>query len=363
VRILLAIPSLRCGGSERVMSILANHWAAAGHDVAVATFEPPERDFFALDPNVRRFVIGTTGGGGVDWMRANAVRLRELRSAISAWKADVVLSFLYTMNLLAIGAGRGLAPVVVAERTDPRFNPIERWQAALRRLLYPRAAAVVVQTEDVLEAWARVVARGAITRAIPNPALVPRPAAWPGDPVRGPVVAAAGRLEPGKGFDVLMAAFAQIAADHADWSLVILGEGAERAALTALAARAGISDRVFMPGTGDTAALFARAEVFASASRVEGFPNVLLEAMAAGLPVVCTDCRSGPREIIRAGADGYLVAVDDIAGFARALSRLMGDEELRRSCGGQAREVLERFALDRVAADWEGLFGEVQLPR
>ncbi len=360
MRILLAIPSLRCGGSERVMSVLGNHWAAAGHPVALATFEPPDRDFFAVDPTVRRFVIGTTGAAGIDWMRANAGRLRELRRAITAWKADVVLSFLYTMNLLAIGAAHGLAPVVVAERTDPRFKPVERWQGTLRRLAYPRAAAVVVQTDEVLEGWARDIARGTSTRAIPNPVLAPTASAWHGDPARGPVIAAAGRLERGKGFDVLLRAFAQTAAGHPEWSLVIMGEGKERAALTAQAAREGVSDRVFLPGTGDTAALFARADMFASASRVEGFPNTLLEAMAAGLPVVCTDCHSGPREIVRDGVDGYRVAVDDVHGLARALVRLMDDEQLRQRCGRHAVEVLDRFALDRVAAEWERLFNEVQ---
>jgi glycosyltransferase involved in cell wall biosynthesis len=279
VRILLAIPSLRCGGSERVMSILANHWAAAGHQVAVATFEPPDRDFFVLDATVARFVIGTTGPAGLDWMRTNTGRLREFRSAIAGWKPDVILSFIYTVNLLAIAAGRGLAPVVVAERTDPRFMPIERWQSALRRLSYPRAAAVTVQTDAVLQGWARGIARGALTRAIPNPVLPPRPTSWTGDPAQGPVIAAAGRLEHGKGFDVLLRAFAKVAADHCDWSLVIMGEGEERAALTAQATRYSLSDRVLLPGIGNTAALFARADVFASASRLEGFPNTLLEAI------------------------------------------------------------------------------------
>jgi glycosyltransferase involved in cell wall biosynthesis len=363
VRILLAIPSLRCGGSERVISILANHWVAAGHDVALATFEPPDRDFFSLDPAVRRFVIGTTGTTGTDWIRANTRRLRELRRVLTAWRADVILSFLYTMNLLAIAAGRGLAPVIVAERTDPRFYPIEPWQAALRRLMYPRAAGVVVQTEEVLEGWARGIARGTLARAIPNPVLPSASPSWPGGPAAGPMIAAAGRLDHRKGFDVLLTAFAQIASDHVEWSLVIMGNGEERAALTAQATRVGVSDRVFLPGLGDTGALFARADVFASASRLEGFPNALLEAMAAGLPVVCTDCHSGPGQIVRDNVDGYLVAVDDVDGLAGALARLMSDEQLRQRCGRHGVEVLDRFGIERVAAEWEELFTEVGPPR
>lgn len=342
------------------MSILANHWAAAGHEVSLATFERPEQDFFELDSRVRRFVIGDTGTPGVAWLRANRARLRALRRAIRDSNAAVLLSFLYPMNLLAIAAARGLVPVVVSERTDPRHKPIERWQAVLRRVLYPMASAVVVQTEEVLDGWALDIARGSRAYAIPNPALVPSPACWRGDPASGPVVASIGRLEHGKGFDVLLAAFSRVATDHRDWSLVIMGEGEKRAALTAQAAAYGLLERVFMPGTGDTSALFARSDVFAMASRVEGFPNALLEAMAAGLPIVATDCHSGPREIVREGLDGYLVPVDDVDRYAGVLRRLLEDPDLRRRCGTHAAEVVDRFQIDRVAAQWEQVFTEVE---
>jgi GalNAc-alpha-(1->4)-GalNAc-alpha-(1->3)-diNAcBac-PP-undecaprenol alpha-1,4-N-acetyl-D-galactosaminyltransferase len=361
VRILLAIPSLRCGGSERVMSTLAGHWATTGHDVSLATFAPPEQDFFALDARIRRFVIGETGPAGPAWLRSNHGRVQGLRRAIRETRPQVVVSFLYTMNLVCILAARGLAPVIVSERTDPRYRPVEAWQAVLRRLLYPRAGALVVQTEEVLDGWAlRAVGRSR-AYAIPNPVVARTPGVWPdGTPPAGRLIASAGRLEGGKGFDVLVDAFARLAADHREWLLVIIGDGDQRAALTAQASGYGLAGRVLFPGTLDSAALFARADIFATASRVEGFPNALLEAMAAGLPVVATDCHSGPREIVREGLDGYLVSVDDVAQFTSALRRLMDDEELRRRCGQTASEVLDRFAIDRVAGEWEMVFREVR---
>jgi GalNAc-alpha-(1->4)-GalNAc-alpha-(1->3)-diNAcBac-PP-undecaprenol alpha-1,4-N-acetyl-D-galactosaminyltransferase len=360
VRILLAIPSLRCGGSERVMSILASYWAGRGHDVALATFEPAETDFFPLDTRVRRFEIGETGAAGVGWLRANRERRQALREVVRDVQPDVVLSFLYTMNLLAIMAARDLAPVIVAERTDPRYFPVERWQSAARRVLYPRAAAVVVQTEDVLDGWAQRVARGAPAFAVPNPALSPAESAeWAGTPLPERFVASVGRLERGKGFDVLIDAFARIAPGHPNWSLVILGEGEERDRLQTQAAALQLGERVLLPGIGDTSALLGHAEVFATASRVEGFPNGLLEAMAHGLPVVATDCHSGPREILSDGADGYLTPVDNAGALAEALDQLLADEGLRRELGGRASGVLERYGLERVASRWEDVFAAV----
>src|SRR5206468_11997538 len=131
-----------------------------------------------------------------------------------------------------------------------------------------------------------------------------------------------------------------VASGRRDWSVVILGEGSERDALLAQAAALGIGDRMFLPGTGNSAGLYERAGVFATATRVEGFPNVLLEAMASGLPVVATDCHSGPREIVRDGVDGLLVPVDDVAALAGSLDRLLGDEALRRGLETRAPDVL-----------------------
>ena len=339
------------------MSVLAGHWAGRGHDVSLATFEPASTDFFPSDGRVRRVVVGGSGPVGAGWFRANNDRLRALRDAVRSTQPDVVLSFLYTMNLLTIAATRGLdTPVVVAERTDPRRFPIEWWQSALRRGLYPAANALVVQTQEVLEGWARRMTRKSRAFAIPNPVLPPASMPWQGVPLPKPFVASVGRLERGKGFDVLVAAFAQIAPQHPEWSVVILGEGPERESLRAQAQRLGVGDRLLLPGIGDSGAVLAEAEVFATATRFEGFPNSLLEAMANGLPVVATDCHSGPSEIVRHGIDGYLVPVDDAAALAAPLDGLLRDERRRRRLGENARDVVERFSIDSVAPLWEDVF-------
>jgi len=116
-------------------------------------------------------------------------------------------------------------------------------------------------------------------------------------------VLAKGRLVPAKGFDVLLRAWQKVAEAEPEWQLVIHGEGEERPVLTALIAQLQLQDRASLPGIcQDPAQAYGRASVFCLSSRYEGFGLVLIEAMAFGLPIVSTDCETGPRELLTPGA-------------------------------------------------------------
>jgi glycosyltransferase involved in cell wall biosynthesis len=171
---------------------------------------------------------------------------------------------------------------------------------------------------------------------------------------------AMGRLNRQKGFDLLLRAFAlaaPAAPTGSPWQLVILGEGEERPALTALVTELGLAGRVHLPGRIDNPYDSLRqAELFVMSSRYEGFPMSLLEAMACGLPVLCTDCSTGAREILTPGVDGELVPPEDVPALGAALAALMADPARRRALAAQAPKVLERFSLERVLARWDDLF-------
>jgi glycosyltransferase involved in cell wall biosynthesis len=176
-----------------------------------------------------------------------------------------------------------------------------------------------------------------------------------------PVVVAAGRYAPEKGYDRLIDAFGLVAADHPDWVLKIFGHGPLHARLQKQARASGLGDRVLLPGlAGDIETELRAGSVFALSSIHEGLPMALAEAMACGVPCVAFDCAPGVREIVTDGVDGIVVPPRNVAALAAGLSTLMGDEELRRRYGRQARQSVRKFAPEAVLAQWEDVFSTVE---
>jgi glycosyltransferase involved in cell wall biosynthesis len=341
-----------------VVSEIANHWAASGRDVSVVTLASTESDFFELDARVRRVGLDLTGrsGGTIHALRENVRRAIALRRALRGLRPDLAISFGDIMNCLVLVAVTGShIRTIVSERNDPRHLAMHQPWATLRPRLYPRAEAVVVQTEGVA-GWARHLIPSANTVVIPNfvpPDAGPDHDDHPAAPVRR--VVAMGRLTPQKGFDLLITAFARVAGARPDWTLTIAGEGPEREALESLVADLDLQGRVTLPGVVDAREHLDGADLFVLSSRYEGFPNALMEAMAAGLAVIAFDCQSGPSEIVRDGVDGVLVPAEDTAGLASQLERLMDDPALRSRLGEAARDVVDRFSIERVMGLWEEL--------
>jgi glycosyltransferase involved in cell wall biosynthesis len=362
MRITLIISSLGPGGAERVMSIMANYWAEHGHNLTLVTLGPPDTDFYALDPRVQRVGLDLMGYSSnfLAAVRNNVLRVRRLRQAIRASQPDVVLSFVDRTNVLVSMSTLGLGrPVIVSEHIDPRQHAVGFIWAGLRRLLYPRAAAVVVLTQGV-RPWAEHFVKKETVHVIPNPVQVPAMSLESNGAQEprgsGRTVAAMGRLNPQKGFDLLLQAFARCAEKHADWSLMILGEGDERPRLEAMASDLGIKDRVTMPGlVKDPLRILRGTDLFVLSSRYEGFPMALVEAMACKLPVISTDCPSGPRDIVRDGVNAILVPPNDVNALAGAMDRLMANQAERQRLGANAVQVIERFSVEKVMNIWDNL--------
>jgi glycosyltransferase involved in cell wall biosynthesis len=363
MRLALVISQLGAGGAERVLSTMANHWAARGHEVTLVTFARKESDFYPLDAAVRRAALGLADSSANlrQSLRNGWLRIRALRKALLDSHPDVVISFMDTTNTQTLLATRNLSvPVVISERTDPAQHRIGAMRSWARRVTYPWADAIVVPSRGVAR-WSQGNIRGPRLRVIPNPARYERRSPPSDKPSRERLVVTLGRLSAEKQLDYLLRAFDRCGSRHPEWSLQIIGEGPDRHRLEALAADLGIGQRVRFPGVvQDPETVLCNADLFVLTSRYEGFPNALVEAMACGLAVLCFDCPSGPSEIIRQGVDGVLVPAQDLDALADAMDRLMSDETERRRLGSSAFEVAERFDVERIMSMWEDVIEEVR---
>jgi glycosyltransferase involved in cell wall biosynthesis len=365
MRLTLIISSLGCGGAERVMSTMANYWAAKAWKVTLLTVDDGSTSpFYDLDPRINHIPLAIAGDShnAIAGLLNNLNRIRVLRLAVRDSGPQAVISFMDKTNILSLLATQGLdIPVIVSERIDPTMNSIGMIWEQLRRLVYPLADILVVQSKEALDYFPPQLRPGA--RIIPNPVLTPpRNQSPPGKLLNKPLLVAVGRLDRQKGFDFLLHSFAQLKDRYREWTLIILGEGPLRAELELLRNKLGLADRVLLAGrVKNTYQVLRQADIFVMSSRFEGFPNALCEAMACGLPVICTDCRSGPREIITDGVDGLLVPNEDVNALAAAMDQLMGSDAERKRLALSAIEVTRRFALEKVMRVWEETLDSITL--
>lgn len=364
MKLLLVIPSLERGGAERVMSILASSWAEKGHEVTLLTLKREVTPAYDLHPDVKLRNLGLPGEPAANSLLAafrQMARVRALRNAMRESQPDLVISFMERTNVMTLAAARGLrVPVIVSERVDPRHYDIGLFWNELRALTYRWAAALVCQSR-ASQIWFEQRMR-VKARVIPNPvpAVKEGTARLPRKSAERHTMVAMGRLVDQKGFDLLLDAFGQLADQYPDWNLVVMGEGPLRAQLLARARALQLEHQVqFVGEVADPFSVLRGADLFVLASRFEGFPNALCEAMACGVAVVSFDCPSGPAEIIRHGIDGILVPPGDVSALAAALDQLMKDQDARKRLASRAPEVVERFSRDKVLLLWEQLFKEV----
>jgi GalNAc-alpha-(1->4)-GalNAc-alpha-(1->3)-diNAcBac-PP-undecaprenol alpha-1,4-N-acetyl-D-galactosaminyltransferase len=356
VRLLLLLSSLGSGGAERVMVLLANHWADQGHAVTLmTTYGRYVEPAFAVNPTVK---LRGPAGGREREAHGRLGRLLALRRQMRDGEFDGAIAFLTNVNIAAILARAGMQlPLLVSERVYPPAFPLSTsWELA-RRALYRFADAVVMQTGDGARWLAEHIpsARGVV---IANPVRWPVPESAPSIspsalvPAGRRMLLSMGRLTSQKRFELLLEAFAHLGDEARDWHLVIAGEGPLRGALEELVERLGLHGRVSMPGQiGNVAEWFGRAEAFALTSSFEGYPNALLEAAASGVPVAAIDCPTGVRELVAHGVNGVLAPRDsDAVSFAGALRTVL----IGTWPGAflHAMDIRERHSIGQIADQW-----------
>lgn len=327
-----------------------------------------EPEMYASPSTVKRHVLDTRG--------SLFTGVRQLSRLLDRLQPDAVISFLARANCANVLSSRERGRrSIISERSTPSEHFGQNFGSPLKRTLvralYPRADRIIAVSngvrDDLIQHF-RVPADRTVV--IHNPydleairALAAEPA--PDRPGK-PYIVAVGRLVPSKNYPMLIRAFA---ISHFGGDLVILGEGPEREKLGAEIERAGVQGRVHLPGhRSNPFALVRHATLYASASNYEGFPNAMAEAMVLGRPVVSTNCRSGPAELLQGEARpqvgvaaarcGLLVPVGDVAVMAQALTS-MAEPATARTFGARAAARMADFSLEVIARR----YAEAILPR
>lgn len=360
LRLAFVIPTMEAGGAERVAATLCNHWADMGHDVHLITFEgDTDVSHYSLALSVRRHKLDLLRNSRslASFAAHNLKRVFVLRRVLRSIAPDAVISFMPEPNVIALIASIGQRwPVIVSERIHPGFMQLGSIPAGMRRLMYPRAASVVVQASAIgryVDETFKVT-----STTIPNPVDLTQFTTTDHmkyEPVRRRIVSV-GRLDRQKGFDLLIDAFGMVANDFPDWDLVVFGEGNQRTTLEQQIDAHNLTDRIRLAGTvTDTAQELQHTDIYAQSSRFEGTPNAVIEALACGCPVIATDCPGGIRDILGDSDYGQLVPVDDAAALAEALRRLMTNETLRQAMSQRAPVAVADLSVSVIAAQWISL--------
>lgn len=362
-RIAIFIPTLVGGGVEKNMVNLSRAFADRGHEVdfvlanAVGSLRPE------VDPRVNL----------VDLESSRVIfALPGLWKYLRRRRPDVLLAGMGHANLVALAArwlsGVKTRVVVSVHTVLSQYleNPdLKRTGLVpfLGRVAYPRAAGIIAVSNAVADDLAQLShLRRETIQVIGNPVITPEIRAGysarpehrffqPGEP---PVVLSVGRLDRFKGYDVLIEAHAMLR-ESVPHRLIILGEGPDRTDLEELVCSRGVNDSVDLPGfEAEVPGYISQSSVFALASRVEGFGNVLVEALGGGLPVVAADCSGGPADILEDGKYGRLVPVDD----APALAEALGEAVAAPVDPGFLAARAEDFSLEKIAGRYLDYFAE-----
>lgn len=351
MKIALYINAINGGGAERVLVVLANELSKRGHDVVFVTSYPAEGEYPLCDGVVRENLEPVEVKDS--FLARNTRRILRLRSLITKHNPDVLLAFMAEPNIRALAASVATGvPTVVSVRNDPRKEYGSAFLKVLADVLFRRAAHIVFQTNEAREFFPSAVQRK--SSVILNP-VDEKFFDVTANPLSDVVVTCA-RLAPQKNQAMLIEAFDLVSKRFPHATLEIYGSGELRGDLETLISMRDLGDRVFLKGdTPDVPFVLSHAGVFVLPSLYEGLPNALMEAQAAGVASVATDCPcGGPRMLIEDGVDGYL---SDFSAemFSEKLASLLADGGLRMKMSAAARTKAQAYRSSHVVDEWEAL--------
>lgn len=357
MRIVFVISRLKNGGAEREVAAFANELADMGEEVHIVCTKD-EKDDYAVDERVYRHVLHPAQRS-VPKLRGVCNRL-SMTAQLRKIRADVILEFFsrhgyYVPLIFATLFSK--TRLIYTIRVSPGKGRPNEMEQLRHRLAFWFADGVWIQTEEQKQFYPKWVQKKMFeVRNILFPAFLQLERK---DRERIVHFVSVGRLHPQKNQELLIKAFEKTIRRLRDTSatLTIYGNSQKgyrwaEDKLRELVKQLGLQDRVFFPGrTEDIGAKYAEADAFVFGSNYEGCPNALMEAMAAGLPCISTDCPTGPSMLIESGKNGLLVPVGDVEAMSRAMEYLMGHPDEANRIGRAARQRMKEWGTAREQAE------------
>ena len=348
-KIMFFIPRMGGGGAERVVANLANEFDKRGDKIIIYT-PTDNKSFYKLNDSIkiigenysvskkkiiRQIVIGING---IRLWFAYSKRIRME-------KPDVVISFLTETNLIALSHNHKKYKLIASERNDPTQKNIIM-QRIIRKL-YSRADVLVCQSKIIAKYYG-----SSNVEVIPNPidnSILPNYYLEE----RRKVIVGVGRLMNQKNFSNLITAFSLLPTSFREFTLEIYGDGVQRSKLETLIKSLNLQKRVKLMGAQkNVLELINDSSLFVMSSDYEGYPNALAEAMAVGLPVICTDFYSGTARELIGDNNGLIVPVGDSMAMAQAIVNILTNSEKREVMSKENLKIRDRLSINNIADMW-----------
>ena len=361
------------GGMERVLLNKVRYLVEEkGWDVAVVTTDQHSRpSFYPFPEGVRMIDLGVNYSDDnarpfmqklLGYLRRRQVHKKRLKALLEEERPDIVDCF-YPGECSFVPSLKDGSRKVMELHQSKLFHHqynrsglmglADKVRALMDERLVRRFDRFVVLTQEDKEMWGD----------LPGIRVIPNAANFIADKYSdcsAKRVIAVGRLDYQKSFDRLIQVWEKVHLQMPQWRLDIFGQGEWQEMLQRMIDERGLQDIVKLNApTKNIGKEYSESSMLVMSSHYEGFPMVMIEAMACGLPAVCFDFKCGPRDIISEGENGLIVPDGDIEGMAEAMVRLMKDDDLRKRMGEDAKKVVEKYSEDRVMGLWVNLYEEI----
>lgn len=352
MKIVFVVTKIGRGGAQRVSVVLAGYLKRRGHQVSILYYDG--NGTYPLEEGIQTFQLPYSK----NVFLKHGKRILSFNRYCREHQVDLVVALFRGYDYTWLYRKTSHSRLILSQRNDPKaeydHDPVARWES---RTYFGGADAVVFQTDEEMEYFDEKIKRK--SRVIANPVMDGLP-----EPYEGPrkkLIVNFCRLEPQKNLRLLLDAFRDVCDVTEGYHLKIFGEGRERDSLIDYIGQLGLSEQAeILPFSGTIHEEIRDAGMFVCSSDFEGISNSMLEAMALGIPCICTDCPAGgARQVITDGVNGLLTPVGDEKALAEAMLRLIREPEYAGSLGEAAKLVRETYSSEAICRQWEELIDEV----